>query len=63
MQREKGCMMSDKPKIADPQVVFTCPQSLIAKADHLAEREMISRSALIRRLLAERLRRVEPECA
>jgi hypothetical protein len=55
--------MSDKPKTADPQVVFTCPQSLIAKADQLAEREMISRSALIRRLLAERLRLAELELA
>jgi hypothetical protein len=55
--------MSDKPKTADPQVVFTCPQSLIVKADILVEREMISRAAFLRRLLAERVRLAESGAA
>ena len=59
MQHEKGCMMEDKPKMANPQVAFSVPASLLEKTDKLAEREMISRAAFLRRLLAERVRLAE----
>jgi hypothetical protein len=48
--------MNEKQRVVDPQVVFTCPQALIEKADRLAEQELISRAAFLRRLLAERVR-------
>jgi metal-responsive CopG/Arc/MetJ family transcriptional regulator len=48
--------MTDKRKTADSQVAFHVPPSLLQRVDELAERELISRSAWLRRLVARAVR-------
>jgi metal-responsive CopG/Arc/MetJ family transcriptional regulator len=49
--------MTDKQqKFADSQVAFHVPLFLLRRVDELAERELISRSAWLRRLVARAVR-------
>ena len=49
-------MTDENQKHADPQVVFKVPASLLEKVDELAQRELISRAAWVRRLVVRAVR-------
>jgi hypothetical protein len=47
--------MAEQRKSKKAAVAFWCPRELAAKADSIAEAEMMSRSAWLRRLVAAKV--------